>query len=144
MILYDYRTMHRGAPNPEVGGRERPVAYVLVSVPGGGRDTYNFPESSIFGDVSLDTLSDFPFFRETQKSGASFAPMCSMLSAVYVRERLRASYPAPRPRPEPPVTPHPPPNLTYHGERACTANRASGRVPGLRGLSLLQHGAAGA
>ena len=99
MILYDYRTIHRGAPNPEVGGRERPVAYVLVSVPGGGRDTYNFPESSVFGEVAPET--EFPFFRETQKSGTSFAPLCPMLSAVYVLERLRVSYPAPHPSPQP-------------------------------------------
>jgi len=89
MILYDYRTIHRGAPNPEFGGRERPVAYVLVSVPGGGRDTYNFPESSVFGDVAPETLSEFPFFREAQKSGASFAPLCPMLSAAYVRATAR-------------------------------------------------------
>ena len=61
----------QGAPNPEAGGRQRPVAYVLISVPGGGRDTYNFPEASVWDDVTPETIADFPLFRESQKSGVS-------------------------------------------------------------------------
>lgn len=73
IILYDYRAIHRGAPNPEAGGRQRPVAYVLVSVPGGGRDTYNFPESSVWEDLTPEARAEFPLFRENQKSGRAAA-----------------------------------------------------------------------
>jgi hypothetical protein len=129
MILYDYRTIHRGAPNPEVGGRERPVAYVLVSVPGGGRDTYNFPESSVFGEVAPET--EFPFFRETQKSGASFAPLCPMLSAPCSLLCMCSSDCAPpiQPRilaldrcaPKPPTQPHIPRRTRLHGKTGRAA-----------------------
>jgi hypothetical protein len=36
IIIYDYRTLHRGLPNP-AAGRERPVAYVIVATGGAGQ-----------------------------------------------------------------------------------------------------------
>ena len=36
IIIYDYRTIHRGLPNP-VDGRERPMVYVIVATGGAGK-----------------------------------------------------------------------------------------------------------
>jgi len=66
VILYDYRTIHRGLANPE-GGRERPVAYVTITT-GGARDTYNFPEWTI-ENAEVDVLEKFPFFQDLQAHG---------------------------------------------------------------------------
>ena len=43
IIVYDYRTIHRGLPNDLEGGRERAVAYVICAT-GGAEEGYNFPE----------------------------------------------------------------------------------------------------
>ena len=66
VILYDYRTIHRGLANPK-GGRERPVAYVTIAT-GGARDTYNFPEWTI-ENAEVDVLEKFPFFQDLQAHG---------------------------------------------------------------------------
>jgi len=64
LILYDYRTVHRGLANSLERGRERPVAYVTLAT-GGARDTYNFPEWTI-EDAGADVIDEFPFFKDLQ------------------------------------------------------------------------------
>jgi len=47
LMLFDYVLIHRGLANPIVGGRERPVAYVVVALDGLADDTNNFPDTSV-------------------------------------------------------------------------------------------------
>jgi hypothetical protein len=61
LVIFDYRTIHRGLANPEVGGRERPVAYVACAT-GGARDDHNFPQTAI-GDISLERAQALPFWN---------------------------------------------------------------------------------
>lgn len=62
MMIYDYRTIHRGLPNP-LEGRERPVAYVIIAT-GGADEGYNFPETSVSDDLSPAFIEAFPFFQQ--------------------------------------------------------------------------------
>mgnify|MGYP006153263627 CR=1 FL=1 len=61
LIIFDYRTIHRGLANMEVGGRERPVAYVACAT-GGAGDVHNFPQTAI-GDISLERAQALPFWN---------------------------------------------------------------------------------
>ena len=45
----------------EVGGRERPVAYVACAT-GGAGDVHNFPQTAI-GDISLERARALPFWN---------------------------------------------------------------------------------
>jgi len=67
LIVFDYRTIHRGLENPAVGGRERPIAYVTCAT-GGARDSYNFPDTSI-ADTAPNIIKQFPFFNELDGRG---------------------------------------------------------------------------
>ena len=62
LIIFDYRTIHRGLANPDETGRERPVAYVAVAS-GGAFDGYNFPKASM-RDVSREQLQRLPFWNQ--------------------------------------------------------------------------------
>jgi hypothetical protein len=61
LVIFDYRTIHRGLANPEAGGRERPVAYVACAT-GGARDDHNFPQTSV-RDISLERAQALPFWN---------------------------------------------------------------------------------
>lgn len=61
LVIFDYRTIHRGLANAEVGGRERPVAYVACAT-GGAEDEHNFPRTAI-GDISLERARALPFWN---------------------------------------------------------------------------------
>ena len=61
LIIYDYRTIHRGLPNEAVGGRERPVAYV-VCASGGACDTHNFPQTAI-GEMGSERARSLPYWN---------------------------------------------------------------------------------
>ena len=50
-----------GLPNPDVGGRERPVAYVACAS-GGALDGHNFPQAAI-GDISVERARALPFWN---------------------------------------------------------------------------------
>ena len=58
LVIFDYRTIHRGLANAEVGGRERAVAYVACSS-GGAKDVHNFPRTAV-GDISLERAKALP------------------------------------------------------------------------------------
>ena len=49
LMLFDYRTMHRGLPN--LGCDARPVAYAVIAT-GAAWDTANFPENSLRASVA--------------------------------------------------------------------------------------------
>lgn len=68
LMMYDYRTIHRGLANPMCGGRERAVAYVIVAT-GGAQEGYNFPEWSIEEPIDPEIISEFPFFNELKGRG---------------------------------------------------------------------------
>ena len=61
LIIFDYRTIHRGLANAEVGGRERPVAYITYAT-GGARDEHNFPRTTT-GGISLERARALPFWN---------------------------------------------------------------------------------
>ena len=57
LIIFDYRTIHRGLANE--GERERPIAY-FVCATGGATDAHNFPEGGI-ADATPAEAAAFPF-----------------------------------------------------------------------------------
>ena len=61
LIVFDYRTIHRGLANMASGGRERPVAYVAVAS-GGASDRHNFPQTAV-GDISRERAEALPFWN---------------------------------------------------------------------------------
>ena len=63
MLIFDYRTIHRGLDNPTQSGRERPVAYVALAS-GGASDTHNFPPLSI-RDADRETLEALPYWNRS-------------------------------------------------------------------------------
>ena len=67
LILYDYRTVHRGLANDAVSGRERAVAYVIIAT-GGAKEGYNFPRMSV-AEPDAETVENFPFFDSLQGRG---------------------------------------------------------------------------
>ena len=76
LIIYDYRTIHRGLPNPAEGGRERPVAYVILAT-GGAGEGYNFPDKSVKDEVDPQYVARYPFFRDLHIRGELFL-LCSV------------------------------------------------------------------
>ncbi|KAL1526983.1 hypothetical protein AB1Y20_015672 [Prymnesium parvum] len=67
LIVYDYRTFHRGLHSI---GRERPVAYVLCSTGGASVwSGYKFPKLEIEHAHTLDVDLNFPRWEELQRMG---------------------------------------------------------------------------
>lgn len=67
VVIFDYRTIHRGLANPFETGRERCIAYITCST-GGAVDTYNFPSWGIH-DVDPKVKDQFPSWNELQGRG---------------------------------------------------------------------------
>eukprot|EP00802_Teleaulax_amphioxeia_P019802 Tamp_20051.p1 GENE.Tamp_20051~~Tamp_20051.p1 ORF type:complete len:397 (+),score=54.86 Tamp_20051:1-1191(+) len=76
LIIFDYRTLHRGLENPVVGGRDRAVAYVTVAT-GGAQESYQFSDTRLsdvicgpqgtVSDVASQSskiVAEFPYFAE--------------------------------------------------------------------------------
>ena len=63
MIAFDYRVLHRGLPSI---GRDRPVAYVVIST-GGAWDGANFPQQSIY-DASPLYVDHTPYWDEVEEA----------------------------------------------------------------------------
>ena len=61
LVVFDYRTIHRGLANAREGGRERPVAYVACAT-GGASDDHNFPRTAV-GNISLERARGLPFWN---------------------------------------------------------------------------------
>ena len=60
LVFADYRTMHRGRAN---GGRERQVAYVVLGIGDGAKDTSNFSPTTI-RDTSPRVLEQLDFWSD--------------------------------------------------------------------------------
>ena len=64
LVIFDYRTIHRGLANDEVSGRERPMAYVVCAT-GGAKDEHNFPCTAV-SDISRERAQALPFWNQGQ------------------------------------------------------------------------------
>jgi len=61
LLVFDYRCIHRGLPSL---GRERAVAYIVVSVDDAAADNKNFPELSVH-DAAPEHTEYIPFFEDS-------------------------------------------------------------------------------
>jgi ectoine hydroxylase-related dioxygenase (phytanoyl-CoA dioxygenase family) len=63
-LIFDYRILHRGLPN--VGLRERPIGYAVLST-GGAVDRQNFDEHDSLWDTKPWPRDHYPDFRRFEQ-----------------------------------------------------------------------------
>ena len=70
-LIFDYRVLHQGLASPPEaeGGRERPVAYVVVSA-NGATDSVNFEQQSL-QDLSPADVENIPFWGDFEPEAPS-------------------------------------------------------------------------
>mmetsp|Transcript_35628 Transcript_35628/g.72616 ORF Transcript_35628/g.72616 Transcript_35628/m.72616 type:complete len:365 (-) Transcript_35628:172-1266(-) len=79
MVCFDYRTIHRGLPS---SGRERAVAYIVVSTDSRAQDRKNFPDLSVH-DATPEHTEYIPFFEE--RVGDHWRAMLPRMNSLLIR-----------------------------------------------------------